>query len=586
MFEECLFDNKTKIYMSPSLNTQLAGASEESELIAQSQRAANAQANKKPIVDLPHLITQSQQAWYKRIGNVGGGNNPGENPDQPGNSVNIVGTLFSGGILGSYGISRNGTLNQEIDRIAAAQTKTAYNSTLKLTDIFTRSSDKIDFLSKKTSACETLEYDLDQLMEKNRQSIALFENMRKAINPGLIGRMREGIANAWEGAKDTMSANSGKTVAGAALATGAVAAIGPASVASGIGAGAVAVASTAGTAVAYGGAGLVALGSAAISSPFIAVPVATAAVMAAGMGIHKMISDRKSLQTSMKMLEDMRANVVAIRVKTETERDALVAKISQRYGAEVQVEKNMRELLNLRCSEKHPEIIEELETALQDQNPTPKLNALMKKITTDGTIFHDALEIAHLERYFATLGNRRSVNFRANVSKLIDGEEAKGPDGVIRLTKHLKRLNSLTGIRGKKVTFTGKPYALSDLSTDEKGADVLILRDATKPDEKIALTVAGDKVEVRQPIVPFTKIRDSLKALYNSTAEKTVDIQQLIQKGMGRFLESKEYKKLAAFLATLKPKPSPTDGLDAVAKTDNPISVRFVTPADTLKMAV
>lgn len=569
--------------MASSLNTQLAhDGSEGNELLAQSGRAL-ADKNKKT-VDLPQLITASQQSWYKRLSNIGGGNNA----EGDGSSVNLVGTLLSGGILGSYGISRNGALNREIDTIAMAQSKCAFNSTFKLTDVFTRSADKINFLATKVSACETLESDITQLMEKNRQSIALFENMRKAINPGVIGTMREGVANAWEKAKNTMYAHPGKSVVATAAATGAVAAIGPMNVAAGIGTGIAATAGGIGTVAAAGGAGLVALGSAAISSPFIAVPVATAAVMAAGIGIHKMIRDRKALETSMKMLEEMRANVVAIRAKTEAERDALLAKISVKYGPEAQVEKNMRELISLRCREKHPELIEEFETALQDGDPRKKLDDLMLKFKDKKLgIFHDALEVDHIQRYFNTLCGARSVNFRANVKMLTGSEEAQGPDGVIRFVKRLKQADALSGVRGKKLKLTGVDYVLSDMMTNEKGEDVLILRGPipANSDEKMALTMQDGKVVAQTPEVSFKRIQTSLRALWNSGKVTTSDDQQLIQQGMGRFLELSQYKKLAKLLATIKPKPPQTKDLEIIAALKNLFNPRNIESADTLTFA-
>lgn len=564
-----------------SLNTKLAAddqqhGAETSVLVAKEAGAKMAGSEKidPTKVNLPGVITQYQQSWYKRLSNVGGGNSGPEGvamkSSELATGMNWAGTLMSGGILGSYGLSKDAGLNKQIDDIVAAKTKIDYNATFKLTDVFTRSSDKLENLSTKISVCEQLEGDIGEYIEKNKRSIELMENMRNTISPGLIGRMREGIANAWEKSKDAAQRNPGTSVAVGAAMTAGVVAAGPMNVAGAVASGAVAgvsgVASGTAALAGYAGSGLYALGAAAIANPLVAIPVGTAAIIAAGIGIHKIIKDRNALHANMDMLQKMRESTASIRVKTEEARDAILEKIKGRYGPELQVEKDMRELIRLR-SEGHPELVEQFEMALQDADPKAALKKFMADVTKlNPPIFHNALEIAHMQRYCDTLGNRRAMNLRDNTRVLVGDKNVTGPEAISRLVKRLQQVNSLTGVRGKKVKLTGVAglsavdATISDMY-EEGGETVLILSDAVNHAHKTALRIkqkdGKSEVTLTNPMVNLSELRADLDAheadVKPEFAEKS---KALILAAKSKFLDLAQYETLKNYFkkipATLK----------------------------------
>lgn len=516
--------------MALDLHSKLAPDTEESLL--QSKNAAA--GGRSDVPNLPDMIEGYQRAWYQRFNNLGGGNK---------NALSWATTLLlpGGGLLGSYGLSREATVNRQIDEVVFAKTGIDFDATHKLTDIFTGASDKVRNLTAKIDVCETLEGDIGEYIEQNKRSIELFDGMRKAIDPGIIGRIREGIANTWEKAK-------GGAVATAAVGGGAIAyTAGPMAFASGIGA----VVGKTGTGVAMGAGFLTeklgALGAAAISNPLWALVVVGGVAIGAGLGINAMIKNTdslKKLKATMEMLRKMKASIAHIKTKTKEQRDKLFAKAMKKYGPEQQVEKNLRELIKLR----DPASLFAFESALQ-ANDEGALNAILTDMQRKGALY-DPAEVQLVKRYFQVMLTQRSKNLRRTAELILGEKDVEGMGNVGRLTERLAEVDKLTGVRGKMIVLDGSlkgNFVLTDMIT-EGSERTLILQDAADVTERAALKFKkqGDKyteVKFVRSTRAFKDIAAELSGLTPPPGNQK--IADLLQKGQKTFLKQSEYAELA-----------------------------------------
>lgn len=562
--------------LNAKYNSLLGGQEgQEGNVLDSDKSRSKSGANKQP--NLPGVIANYEQSWYKRIGNVGAGNNA---PDGKNSGINLAGTILSGGILGSYGISREGTLNREIDRIVAEKSGKDFNSTLRLTDVFAKTSDKLSFLTARVDACDQLDADVDTLLTQNKQSLALYEKMRKAINPGVIGQMREKISNAWERAKDSMYEHKTETAVGGMATVGAAAVIGPMPIMSGVATGIGAGASGLGTLAGYAGSGLMALGSAAIANPLIAIPVAAGLAVVVA---HRIVRDKKSFQARIDSLQKMRGSIAAIRAQTAEKRAAMIAKVNKKYGPEITVEKSMRELIRLRC-QNHPALIEQFDQALQEANPKDALAKFVAALkATTPPPFNDDIELHTIERYCQTLGNTRAKNMREITESLLGDKKAKGPGDIANMIRHMHEVGSLVGIGGKKITIKNggenDQFTVLDVKKDGDSL-VLALRNTKKDKGKVAIEVKGTgaKTEVKyiKPSHTLAEIQADLKDIDSNIKPDDTKGRHLLANARATFLSLADYKELSKKLGNKAPKllRKIADGKEEVIK-EEPIKEEF-----------
>lgn len=472
----------------------------------------------------PHLaaaIDGYQKEWYKRLATLGAGNNYG---GIPGRFVNWTSTVLSLGTLGSYAPSREGVLNKKIDEIVAAKTRKDFNATYKLTDVFTRASDKLENLSEKISVCEELEGDITDFLTANKQSIELFDSLRQTVSPGAIARVREGVSNGWERVKDGMRDHPGAGVLGTAAGVGVVA----------------------------GSAAL--FGAGVVGGVLVGVPVAAGAAATAVVGVKNMIQNRKSLKATMDQLQEMKTSIATIRGQTEEARQKLFEKITEKYKPEQEVEKKMRELVNLRA----PDELVNFETALQDRNPSGALKTFFRALKAKTpAVFHDAMETNEFERYLNTLGNRRAINMRKNANALLGSKDAQGAKEISGFVKRLKEVNDVTGVRGKRIDFehpagTHQPFTVNDIYVDGNKT-IMIIKWDRDPLVKFAfeVTQTGTTTEtkfIRPAVNDLPTIKHGL-----STARTNLDpahgkaAEDLFEKAEKQYLTIDEYKTLSSY---------------------------------------
>ncbi len=508
---------------------------------------------------LPNIIDSYQRSWYERFDNIGGGNT-GKGLSK---GVNWAATILSGGALGSYALSRDGSLNKEIDRVVAEKQKVDFNASYRMTDIFTRASSKIEPLSAKVDVCDQLDGDLKEFIEQNEASIKLFDEMRKASNPGIIGRVRGGISNAWEKAKDVVLDNPGASALGATVAAEAAIIAGPTAILTGAGgvvsatassaaAATVATASATATAAGFLGSKLGALAAASIANPAIALPVAGGVLVAAGIGIGKMIKDKHALQRNLEQLKTMRGSVQTIRAKTEAERDKLLGDVMKKFANEQQVEQNLRKLIELRA----PNMLVDLEAALQEKDPKAALQKLVEDLKA-ANVFHDHLEIKHIENAARVLGTYRSKKLRNTVqTALLDNKDATGIEGIGRLVENLNKVNTLTGVRGKRIALTlaheTHPADFSLQSVIKEGdSTTLVLQNIHDPSSRqgLKITKKGESYEMSlvKPLEDLKDIAAELKANeanFQFSGSNGARGKALFDKAQKTFLRPEEYREL------------------------------------------
>lgn len=462
-------------------------------------------------------------------------------------------TVLSAGVLGSYALTRQGTLRRQIDELVRARTGLRVDTTLKLGNLVASSSSKLETLTARTEVCQEILAALAEHARVNEASLKLYESMLNARNVSITSTARERVSNAWERTKDFVRRNHRPIVGRGRSASAGMPGSAPRS---GV------IRETA--KITGMAAAVIALGSIAVTQPWLALPVIGGAGYT-GKRMHRFYQSRfgsaARLRSSLRRLQEVQAAVRNIQQMTLAERNKLVGEVTKNYSPEVTMEKTTRDLLQLRC----PDQLPHFEKALRDSvNPQTALEQWIVRLenltnTQRGRLFTPE-EIALLRRKAYTLTSRRAQNMRHHVNILLGNKEGKGVEGIAKLMQNMYQVHRLTGIMGRQLEIDAEPCSVVDVQVVQNHTLKMRLKDNQGEVRTLVLKVSAHKPpEVHQQVLqPALKERRSqLRAVKGSSSlqfEPQVDdvqkaqVRKLIAEGTKGPLSVEQYLMISKSL--------------------------------------
>lgn len=348
----------------------------------------------------------------------------------------------------NFSFTQTGSIESEIDRLAAEESGASLRARFDSLENITSYLDRSKFLREKQRVCEDVLALITRLKEENTQTSQAMSQLDKHLSSASVGSIRNNLRNRWAAIKLQAQQNNlggGLSEEGRVLARDAL--------------------NTAGRGLKQAGkiGGMTLAGGLLLAN----LPLSMTALLGSGAALYydHQIRQRNDMLANMKKIEP-----VLHRIKAETIRkhEQMFQGIQKEYKNEIDLHQWARATIRT-LFKNQPARIEAFERAVQENKALNFIESNLAELSLSEADQRKLLKAAEL------LDDGRGRYLRAAVEARYLAKNVYQGSEIGNVFDHLKKIDTLTAIRGKQLSFQNESYILQDLFQAE-GADHLMLR--------------------------------------------------------------------------------------------------------------